>query len=280
MKLSIAYKLSLSSILLVLTSTGVVGWVFYSKTTDILVEQALKRIALDVQEAGNSLQQLVTAHDSDVLFLAKTEPIQGMIRSRSQGSIAANETKSYSQWSRQLETIFETLLERKLDYQMIRFIDQSGNELVSVQRDISGIMPIKPKQLQNKAHRSYVRETLKLLMGGIYLSEINLNREFGQVTEPHAAVLRISTPIYDERTDDIAGLIVITLQISQELRAIQRRASNQSGGVIYITNDSGGYLLHPNPEKTYGFDLGKHYRIQDDIPLLAEQFLPDSQVSM
>lgn len=38
MKLSIVYKLSLSSIFLVLMSAGVVGGIFHVKTTNILIE--------------------------------------------------------------------------------------------------------------------------------------------------------------------------------------------------------------------------------------------------
>lgn len=276
MKLSIAYKLSLSSIFLVLASAGVVGGVFHTKTTSILVDDALNHIALDVQESGSTLQQIVNTHDEDLLFLANTPPFQGMIRARSGGGVDVQDTTRYSQWVLRLETIFESLLERKKQYHMIRFIDQQGHELVSVYRKTSGIVRVKTRQLQNKAHRPYVRETLKLPVGKIYLSEINLNREFGKVSVPHQEVFRIATPIYDERNDELAGLVVVTFEIGEELRAIQDRVSRSSGRVIYITNDRGGYLLHPDPEKTYGFDLGKRYRIQEDIPQLAALYLPDS----
>ncbi|MCK5335420.1 MAG: PAS domain S-box protein, partial [Gammaproteobacteria bacterium] len=106
---------------------------------------------------------------------------------------------------------------------------------------------------------------------------LNLNREFGEVVRPYQEVLRIATPVYDERNNDLKGLVVVTVDMGKELRAIQRYIKKTSNGVIYITNDNGGYLLHPDVDKTYGFDLQKRYRIQEDIPQLAEQFLPDSQ---
>lgn len=277
MKISIVHKLILSSIFLVLSSAGVVGGIFYTKTTDILVNNALIRITQDIKEAGSRLLQVVNSHDEDVLFLASTPPFQGIIRARSGAGIDQKDTTSYTQWTARLETIFESLLERKNNYHMIRFIDHSGKELVSVYREEDHrIVHVKEQQLQNKAHRSYVKDTLKLANGDIYISEINLNREFGEVVLPYKEVFRISTPIYDERSNKLAGMVIVTFEIGSELRDIQRRISKRGDGVIYITNDSGGYLLHPEEEKTYGFDLEKRFRIQEDIPQLSEQFLPDS----
>ncbi len=276
MKLLISHKLSLSSIFLVLMSAGIVGWIFHTKTTNILVDNALKRITLDIREAGNTLQQILNTHDEDVLFLANTYPFQGMIRSR--GGVDKKGVKRYSQWVLRMQTVFELLLERKNKYQKIRFIDQKGDELVSVYRDANGIIVReKVKQLQNKSHRSYVRDTLKLARGQIYLSEINLNREFGEVQLPYLEVLRVATPIFDARNNERAGLVIVTVEIAKDLRTIQNYV-NKSGEdrVIYITNDRGGYLLHPNSEMTYGFDLGKRYRIQENIPQLAGEFLPEN----
>jgi len=276
MQLSIVHKLSLSSIFLVLISTGVVGWVFHAKTTDILVDKALRHISFDTQEAGNRLKQLINSHNQDVLFLANTPPFQGILRARTGGGIDVKDKTNYSQWVSRLAIIFESLLERKTQYYMVRFLDQEGQELLSVRREKSGVVRVKEKQLQNKAHRPYVRETLKLPEGKVYLSDINLNREYGEVVVPHQEVFRIATPIYDERNNALGGLVIITFKVSDELREIQLRANKRGGGEIYITNDRGGYLLHPDKTKTYGFDLGKRYRIQEDIPQLAEYFLPDN----
>ncbi len=276
MKLSIAHKISLMSVFLVLASAAVVGGIYHLKSINTLVDHALKEIAIESQESGSSLQKVMTNRDEDVLFLANTPPIQGIIRTRTGDRVDAKDTIRYSQWIEQLEGIFESLLEKKSDYLMARFIDQHGHELVSVRRETYGIIRVKPEQLQDKAHRPYVRGTLKLSSGQIHLSEINLNREFGEVVKPYQEVLRIATPVYDENNNVIKGLVIVTVDMGKELRAIQRHIQKTSEGVIYITNDRGSYLLHPDKEKTYGFDLRKRFRIQEDIPQLADQFLPDS----
>ena len=277
MKLSIVQKLSISSIFLVLISAGVVAGIFHFKTTNMLVDHALKRISLEVQEAGTALLQIVANQDENILFLANTPPIQGILRARAAGGIDKKETTSYVQWVSHLEKTFESLIKRKSKYYQIRFIDKYGQEMVSVYRTPLKIIRSRGKNLQNKAHRHYVKDTLKLKAGEIYMSDINLNREFGEIQRPHLEVFRIATPIYDERNNKVAGLLVVTFEVGSELRAIQKSIRNNDNGTIYITNDHGGYLLHPNPEKTYGFDLDKRYRIQEDIPQLAEQFIPGNQ---
>ena len=38
---------------------------------------------------------------------------------------------------------------------------------------------------------------------------------------------------------------------------------------FYLTNAAGDYLAHPDPEKEFGFDLGRNHRLQDDFKALA-----------
>ena len=130
--------------------------------------------------------------------------------------------------------------------------------------------------MQDKSQRKYVQETLKLPAGSIYLSDINLNREHGKIVEPHQEVLRSATPIYDELTGELAGLVALTAEVGNELRKIQQQIHG-NGRDVYITNDQGGYLLHPDSSKTYGFDLGKRYRVQEDLPLIAGFYLPENR---
>ncbi|MDH5395354.1 MAG: response regulator, partial [Gammaproteobacteria bacterium] len=159
----------------------------------------------------------------------------------------------------------------------VRFIDQNGQELVSVHRDNDLISVTKRKDLQNKSKRNYVKQALKLEPGSVYISEINLNREFGKVTYPYKEVLRISTPIFNQVSGKLAGVVAITAEIGNKLLNIQKRANDKNSSKIFITNDRGGYLLHPDKSKTYSFDLGKRYRIQEDMPYVAKLYLPENK---
>lgn len=277
MKLSIVHKLSLTSILLVLISSSVVGLLFYFKTTDLLVKHTLEDISRDMHDSGELLQNIINNQKDDVLFLVSTPPIQGILRTQSGKVFDKRGNSTHQLWKVRLQSIFESQLKRKTSYLSMRFINEHGQELVHVGRNNSEIISFSGKFLQNKSHRNYFRNTLPLPENSVYLSEINLNREFGKVTIPHQEVLRIASPVYNEITGQSAGIIVITAVIGQILRDIQKRIHDNTNNNIYITNDHGGYLLHPDATKSYGFDLGKRYRIQEDLPHLAKLFIPGNK---
>lgn len=288
MNLSIVRKLSFSSIFLMFFSAAVVGGVFYIKTTEVLVENALDDISVKIHNAGNRLKVHIDTQREDTLFLANTPPIQGILRSLNAKRYDEEGKSSYRQWVKRLESIFRTMLGSKPGYLKIRLIDKSGQEMVVVGYEDNKFIVSKGNQLQNKAHRTYVRETLKLPVGTVYLSEINLNREYGKVSEPHQEVVRSATIVRDAKSNKVSGLLLLTADIGDELREIQSNIDldyNDADGNyihseskrIYITNDNGAYLLHPDKTKTYGFDLGKNFRVQEDIPRLEKLFSPDNK---
>jgi len=277
MGFTLAQKIGLSSVFLVLLSGGVVGGLFYNKTTDLLVDHELEDVFREIQNAGDRLKIILKTHDEDVLFLANTPPIQGILRAQSAGGFDQQGKSSTAVWEKRLATIFTAQLQQKSAYLSIRFIDATGQELVVVSRHGQQIVAASKRQLQNKAHRDYVSEALKLPVGSVYVSEINLNREFGKVSEPRQEVIRSVTPVYNVTNSTLAGVVSITAEVGDELRAIQSRVRNTSDSEIYIANDRGDYLVHPDPSKTYGFEFGVSHNIQTDFPQLAKLFLTDSQ---
>jgi PAS domain S-box-containing protein len=277
MRFSIVHKSILTAILLVLFSVSTVGWVFYSKTTELLVAEALHDISNDIRMAGSRLQAHIEAQNEDTIFLANTPPIQGMLRALKKSNFDKQGKSTYQQWVHRQQSIFQTMLKSKAYYLKLRVINKNGQELIVIGRDGSEkIKVLSGTQLQNKAHRDYMRETLQLPVGKIFLSEFNLNREHGKVSQPQREVLRTATPIYDERNGEVAGLLVITAEVSHELREIQNELQSDSSN-IYITNDRGSYLLHPDSHKSYGFDLGEDHRIQEEFPHLSTIFLSGNQ---
>ena len=276
MKLSIVHKYSLTAVLLVLFSVGAVSWVFYSKTTELLVTEALEDISINIKSASIRIREKLASQNKDVLFLANMPPIQGILRAKNKEQFDPQDKSTYQQWVKRQQSIFISMLNNKPEYLKLRYIDKNGQELIVVGRENGKIVLLSGDQLQNKAHRTYFKNTLKLPKDSVYLSEINLNREHGKISEPYQEVLRSSAPVYNEVTNEVSGILLITAEVGHELKGIQKQFQFENSN-IYITNDHGGYLLHPDSSKSYGFDLGKRYRIQEDIPQLAKLFLPDNK---
>lgn len=215
-----------------------------------------------VQNHGAHLQVHIEKLRMDVLFLSKTSPVQALVHSK--------KTLDSSNWKTELGDIFKAFAHANTNYYQLRFIGvkNGGEELVRVERSVDSERMAPPDLLQNKGNQGNFIATQKYKAGDVYLSEINLNRDYGQVTVPHIQTIRATAPVFDSE-ENLIGLVSINMNIGRYLDEFMH--SLPSGITGYITNKAGDYLAHPDPNKVFAFDLGQQYRWQDDFPTLTLQ---------
>ena len=93
---------------------------------------------------------------------------------------------------------FVSASQRIAVYDQIRFLDQSGMEVVRVNYN-KGLPNIVPKdKLQNKAGRYYFKDAYRLKKGKIFVSPLDLNIEGGKIETPLKPMIRFGTPVYDQ----------------------------------------------------------------------------------
>lgn len=203
----------------------------------------------------------------DVLFLAATPPISGIARASANGGYDLEEKSSLALWNRRLVTIFSAYAAAHPDIAQVRLIGlgQNGRELVRVDRDGDTIVSIPAKQLQEKGSTDYVQATSRLQPGDTYFSEINLNREHGKVQLPPTPVVRAATPVYGA-DGNVFGVVVINFRVDQLIRTMASSLPPYLSA--YLTNGSGDFLMHPAPDRAFGFDLGRRWRWQDEFQTL------------
>jgi len=85
------------------------------------------------------------------------------------------------------------LIEYITIYDQFRFIDLEGKEFFRAQRVGNDTLIINP--LQDKNLHTYVQAGLQLNKNQIYLSQISLNKENGEIEKPHKPVMRAVAPI-------------------------------------------------------------------------------------
>jgi hypothetical protein len=64
------------------------------------------------------------------------------------------------------------------------------------------------------------------------------------------------------------GIVIADLDLRPVFDRI--RATARQGSRIYVVNDAGDFLLHPDPNREFGFQRGSPARVQDDYPALME----------
>jgi PAS domain S-box-containing protein len=234
------------------------------RETELALHTAVDSVA---RNAGSKYEE----RRRSVLFLVNTPPIGGLVRALQNGGVDAQESSTTALWQRRLEQIFTAYLTATPEAYQVRFIGAAneGQELLRVERRDDRVVVVPPERLQRKGHTAYVREALRLPPGGVFVSDINLNREYDQIDLPHRPTIRYATPVHDAR-GRVFGAIVINVNLSGRLGVLAPGSGPRPQ--VYVTNAQGDFLAHPDPSFTYGFDLGQRHVWDDQFkPAAAPQ---------
>ncbi len=259
---SIGMQIPIAAFALVLSVSTLVSFLFYFETERLLTQQTSNEVAIESNLVEPMIEHLYNQANSDVLFLSRTPPVLGIVR-----SIEQSDNQNHQLWQSRIEQIFSEFLINKPFYYQIRYIgvDNNGKELINVRNDNHSII-IPTSRLQEKSARPYYKETINKDPGQVYFSKIELAKSYGKVELPHKPVLRVATPIYHPTTGNIFGLIVININFSDFIAQLKTRELSQLS--FYLTNKAGDFVSHPDNSKTFGFDLQQRYLIQDEFPEL------------
>ncbi len=190
-----------------------------------------------VKTAEHTINAELDQLRSDVLYLAEHTALQQWLTKGGSGA---------QQFSRDLR-VFAAHRGR---YDQIRFIDLQGREQLRIDWG-SGRQAHLAPQLQIKADRYYVRNTLALGQGEIYISPFDLNIEHGEIENPIKPIIRLGTPVFDEQGRK-RGLIVVNY-LGQRLLDQLANIPSGSDNPLWLVNLEGDWLLGPDPTLEWGF---------------------------
>lgn len=271
MKLPISARLVLLVVLLVTVTATTISFYLYRSGITILAEHALNDLSHNLQRDGDQLSSYIEELRRDVLFLSSSPPIPGLIRAHNNSGYDPLGQSSTKLWHQRLTSLFSTLLSTNSHYMQARLLGANGMEIIRAERTENGIQLTPPEKLQNKSKQTYFKEIKQTQAGEIYLSAINLNREHGKISLPYTPILRAATPVF--ANGKLFCILIINLQFSKLLKELEDTYSTHEQ-TLYVTNHTGAYLSHPNSDKRFAFELGHHFRIQEDYPRLARLFAP------
>lgn len=246
-----------------------VAALMYGASSEAVEEMESLATAEALERATVRLAASMDRLRRDAVILSTMPPIQGLVRTKKSGGIDPLDGSTDDLWADRLAHIFTSFLDARPEYFQIRFVGARGDgmEIVRVDRLDEGIQRTADFLLQSKAARPYFRRTLELGSGEVFLSEIDLNRERGKLEVPHRPTIRAATPVFDEETGEIFGVIVINANAQYYFSRIA--GVLQSGQSLVVANADGDYLYHPDPKRTFGFDLGERHLIQDEFPQIS-----------
>ena len=230
------------------------AWFSLQGSRDHALTRGQTLLSHEAETAQVRIQTAVHDIASDALFLAQGPAVKEFLAS---GDAAARQ---------RVEAEFHALLSSKPSYYQVRLLDltSKGMELVRLDHEASKISVSPADQLQAKGERDYFIESLPLKQGEIYLSDINLNRDFGKITEPHIPTLRAATKAAGSDSDSPRGLIVINADLREMFRALT--ASKNPAVQLELANEAGDFIIHRDPAFLYGSDLEHPHRFSEALP--------------
>lgn len=272
-KTSLLWKLIAGLSLLIILLASVNIYLSTNITSEILTDNvvaaSIKETTLRAQETSLFFYQAA----NDTKILAEMPPVQGFIRASNNEGIDPQDDSSLEELISRLTQIFVSVAEERQTYTQLRLIDKNGKEVVRVDSDGRKTAVIENKDLQDKSDRYYFIEAMKLNLGEIYISPLDLNREGSppSIEVPYKPVIRFAVPLFDSNGDHQG--IVVTNVLAE--KAINNLADNFSKGKIFLLDQEGFYLLNPDKNKEWGssIDLNTGHSFKKDFPDISSQVL-------
>ncbi|MCK5719619.1 MAG: PAS domain S-box protein [Thiomargarita sp.] len=174
---------------------------------------------------------------SDLMFLSDQYQLQQLLN---------NDTTQQRQI---LATEYRQFLSRKKIYDQVRFLDNTGMEIVRANFNADNPVTVPNEKLQNKGNRYYFRDTFKLNQEEVFVSPFDLNIEQGKIEQPLKPMIRFGTPVLDQNGKK-RGIILINYLGSYLLRNLYEKITNNH---IMLLNKNGFWLKGIDKQDEWGF---------------------------
>jgi len=195
----------------------------------------------------------------DLIFLSKLSSLKKVISS---GEV-----------SEDLENDFLEFIKQSTSYYQLGYIDNEGNEILKLEYNGRNYRIIPREELGNKRNEDYFVETSKFNEREVFISQINLNSIEGNIENlDYFPVILSSVPLFSE-SGERAGVIFLSFYADYFLNDI--RNFQREGEEVFLINEEGYYLAHPNREKEFAFASGREDSIYNDYPEISEEILFD-----
>ncbi|RQS64356.1 diguanylate cyclase [Burkholderia sp. Bp8963] len=260
-KLGLTSKLSVLLACIGVVASGLTGYYAYRANRAMLVQEAQHSLLTSTQLLGQRFTAALGDVADDALVLA-TMP--------SSADVASGDDPAHARRQR-LEQVYYSFMQYHPEYLRVRLIARAhyGLERIRVDRDVHGIAVLPEGEFQEKGQFSYVFDTLSTAQGHIYLSPIAINHETGSHAAEGQPILRVGTPVTDARGETV-GALVIDVELTRVFSRLERDLPEDYR--VYLANEWGDFLVHPDPAQTFGFDRGRRVLMQDSFPATKPLF--------
>lgn len=254
--MTLTTRLAIAMILLVAIAVSAVGWLSYRDLERGLTPRVLDRLETHSRFVATDLESTTRNAPGDIIILRDLAAVVGLTRARLNGGMDPVDSTSETVWRERLTNRLSAQLAFKPAYAQLRFIglEDGGREIGRVDRSgPNGTIRAAPdSELRRVAEEGWLAEAASLAMNEIFVSRIELNRKNGAVAEPGTPTLHVATPVFNHGKP--YGIVVIDIDMGPALDRV--RKASRPGEAAYVVDTYGGYLVHPDLSREFGWQKG------------------------
>ncbi|MCG5075402.1 sensor domain-containing diguanylate cyclase [Paraburkholderia tagetis] len=257
-KLGLTSRLSILLVCIGVGASGATGYSTYRANREMLMHEAERSLLTST----HLLSQRFTAALGDIADDA-------LVLTTLPSSVAVARGEALHPADARLKQVFSGFMRHHPEYVQIRLISRShyGLERIRVNRGEHGTVAVPDSELQEKGQFPYVFDTLAAGPARVYVSPISL--KVGPGSGQGKPVVMIGAPIVDASGDKV-GVLVIDVDLTRVFERIERDLP--ADYVVYMANEWGDFLVHPDPTQTFGFERGRRVLMQKSFPATAPLF--------
>ncbi len=156
-------------------------------------------------------------------------------------------------------------------YDQVRFLDDTGMEQVRINYNTGRPSIVAQEDLQSKGERYYFLDTFKLAHGEIFVSPLDLNIEHGEVEQPLKPMIRIGTPVLNEKGKKV-GIVLLNYFGIDLIHSIEHMSIDFPRNPMLLNSD-GYWLKSANSEDEWGFMFKekKHLTFHNRFPQVWQE---------
>jgi PAS domain S-box-containing protein len=272
--MTLSTRMALAMVALVLLTTTALGVLAYRSVEKLIMPRALDQLQTHAGLTAMVLEASLRGARADAVSAQAANGLHSLMLERQQRPAGAAATPGELDWRRRIELRFAAELTGKPEYAQMRLIgvDDDGMEIIRVDRSgPAGAIRIVPSgELKPRGDRDYFKEGVATPPNKVSILQVQLNRTSTGIEDPPVPTLRAVAPIHNP-DNTVFAVLVINVDLRPAIAHI--RSSARDDAQVYVVNEAGDYLVHPDPKLDFGFERGRVNRIQDDFPDLAKIIL-------
>lgn len=210
-----------------------------------LVTSALDQAARQAQENSNTVHSL---YKNDLDFLKN---IVFQLHSESELQRFIIDRNELSR-----EFILEnwtTVIEQVDWISQIRYLSNSGYELLRVEYDRELGYAVTSSSPQNKSDQVYFQKARDLASNQLYISPISLNKEYNEFSYPLTPVIRFAMPV-TQPLGRASGVLVVNI-FADKFFTMFNDIMTTSAGNTLILDKQGNYIQNAEQQQDWSFEI-------------------------